>query len=156
MIRPLINPLIIAATTTNERVKTNKLEGLMESMLSNVVPIMDTITDKMDSLITKEINNSVIIRSLEVEGMLPSNIEVNLKKEGRIKCKAIVTRSEIVVGGEEEKKEEKNMNGEIEKKKEREVVVKSKEGNNHRERVYTPPFPFPQRLYKQKIDKKIL
>lgn len=80
MIRPLINPLIIAATTTNERVKTNKLEGLMESMLSNVVPIMDTITDKMDSLITKEINNSVIIRSLEVEGMLPSNIKVNLKK----------------------------------------------------------------------------
>lgn len=48
------------------------------------------------------------------------------------------------------------MNGEIEKKKEIEVVVKSKEGNNHRERVYTPPFPFPQRLYKQKIDKKIL
>lgn len=39
--------------------------------------------------------------------MLPSNIEVNPKKDGREHYKAIILRSEIVIATEEGKKNEK-------------------------------------------------
>lgn len=64
-------------------------------MLSNIVPWMDTINNKMDGLVTKEVNNNTSIRNLEVQmelaqtfhiinkGMLPCNNEVNLKKKAR-------------------------------------------------------------------------
>lgn len=56
---------------------------------------MDTINNKMDGLVTKEVNNNTSIRNLEVQmelaqtfhiinkGMLPCNNEVNLKKKAR-------------------------------------------------------------------------
>lgn len=102
--------------TTNERVKTREIGGYNVKYVIR----MDTMTNKMYSMVIKKANNSANVINFYIQigqlaktlhtrtqGMLLSNTKVNPKEEGIEKCKAIVTRSGVAVESEDEKKNEK-------------------------------------------------
>ena len=153
--------------------KNVDLEQALAQMLTSHSAFMNETKVNMQQQATQLNNQAAQLRNLEVHmgqmanllterqpGSLPSNSEVNLRRDGNEHVKAVTLRSgkeleaqeqfPVIEEKENEKVVQPGQNDDADREQLRE---KQSEGNTTGARD-NPPIPYPQRLKKHKLDKQ--